>query len=98
MKKAFLWLFLLAGSFFSQEEARLLRFPAIHGDRIAFVYAGDLYTVASQGGVARRLTSHLVLSRFRVFRLTAPFWHSPANMTATPKSTSSPPKAETPGD
>jgi len=40
------------------EEARLLRFPAIHGDQIVFTYAGDLYTVASSGGVARRLTSH----------------------------------------
>lgn len=40
------------------DEARLLRFPTIHGDRITFTYAGDLYTVASRGGIARRLTSH----------------------------------------
>lgn len=39
------------------EEARLLRFPAIHGDQVVFGYAGDLYTVAASGGVARRLTS-----------------------------------------
>ncbi|MHB9008018.1 MAG: S41 family peptidase, partial [Limisphaerales bacterium] len=39
------------------DEARLLRFPAIHGDQVVFGYAGDLYTVGSQGGVARRLTS-----------------------------------------
>ena len=39
------------------EETRLLRFPAIHGDRIVFSYAGDLYTVSASGGVARRLTS-----------------------------------------
>ncbi len=39
------------------EEARLLRFPAIHGDQIAFGYAGDLYTVSARGGLARRLTS-----------------------------------------
>ncbi|MBK9139046.1 MAG: PD40 domain-containing protein [Verrucomicrobia bacterium] len=38
-------------------EARLLRFPAIHGDQIVFGYAGDLYTVSARGGVARRLTS-----------------------------------------
>jgi tricorn protease len=38
-------------------EARLLRFPAIHGDRIVFSYSGDLFTVSSGGGVARRLTS-----------------------------------------
>lgn len=39
-------------------EARMLRFPAIHGDRVVFTYAGDLYTVPSAGGTARRLTSH----------------------------------------
>ena len=40
------------------EEARLLRFPAIHGDQIVFSYAGDLYTVDADGGTARRITSH----------------------------------------
>ena len=40
------------------DEVRLLRFPAIHGDRIVFTYAGDLYTVPAVGGTARRLTSH----------------------------------------
>ncbi len=39
-------------------EARLLRFPTIHGKQVVFCYAGDLYTVDSAGGVARRLTSH----------------------------------------
>jgi tricorn protease len=39
-------------------EARLLRFPTLHGDRIVFGFAGDLYTVPARGGVARRLTSH----------------------------------------
>jgi len=38
-------------------EARLLRFPAIHEDQIVFTYAGDLYTVASTGGTARKLTN-----------------------------------------
>lgn len=42
----------------SQSETRLLRFPAIHGDRIVFSYAGDLYTVSSSGGTARKITSH----------------------------------------
>src|SRR5450631_3633625 len=40
------------------DDARLLRFPAIHGDHVAFTYAGNLYTVSARGGVARRLTSH----------------------------------------
>ncbi|HEY1187177.1 MAG TPA: PDZ domain-containing protein [Gemmata sp.] len=40
------------------DEARLLRFPAIHGDQVVFTYAGDLYTASAKGGTARRLTSH----------------------------------------
>jgi tricorn protease len=40
------------------DAARLLRFPAIHGDTVVFTYAGNLYTVGADGGVARRLTSH----------------------------------------
>lgn len=36
---------------------RLLRQPDIHGDRIAFVYAGDLWVVSAKGGDALRLTS-----------------------------------------
>lgn len=38
-------------------EARLLRFPDIHGDTIAFSHGGDLWTVPAGGGQARRLTS-----------------------------------------
>ncbi|MEW6741252.1 MAG: PDZ domain-containing protein [Planctomycetota bacterium] len=40
------------------EGARLLRYPDIHDDKVAFVYGGDLWLAASAGGVARRLTSH----------------------------------------
>ncbi|GIW78213.1 MAG: tricorn protease [Gemmatales bacterium] len=40
------------------QEARLLRFPAIHQDKIVFTYAGNLYTVSAKGGIARRLTNH----------------------------------------
>ena len=53
---------LIAGLFvhsaLAQDQARLLRFPAIHKDRIIFTYAGDLYSVSSAGGVARKLTGH----------------------------------------
>ncbi|HKQ98933.1 MAG TPA: S41 family peptidase [Candidatus Polarisedimenticolia bacterium] len=46
------------------EECRLLRQPDIQGDRIVFVYAGDLWTVPRAGGVAARLTTHDGLERF----------------------------------
>lgn len=42
----------------AQEEARLLRFPAVHGNQVAFTYAGDLYIASTNGGMARRITSH----------------------------------------
>jgi tricorn protease len=50
-------LFLIIPSF-AQDEARLLRFPATHGNQIVFTYAGDLYTVSTSGGTARKLTNH----------------------------------------
>jgi tricorn protease len=39
-------------------DSRLMRFPDINGELVAFVYAGDIWTVGSSGGDARRLTSH----------------------------------------
>src|SRR5258707_1956465 len=36
---------------------RLLRFPTTSGRQIVFCYAGELYTVAKEGGIARRITS-----------------------------------------
>jgi len=54
---AFCLLMLAAGFVGHAEEARLLRFPALHGDQLVFTYAGDLFTVSAKGGVARRLTS-----------------------------------------
>ena len=41
----------------AQGETRLLRFPDIHGDSIAFVYGGDVWLAGTGGGSARRLTS-----------------------------------------
>jgi len=41
----------------SAEPTRLLRFPDIHMDKVAFVYAGDIYVADVSGGTARRLTS-----------------------------------------
>lgn len=38
------------------EDARLMRHPDIHENRIVFSYGGDLWVVTSEGGVARQLT------------------------------------------
>jgi tricorn protease len=51
----------------AQGEARLLRFPTIHGQQLAFAYAGDLYTASAAGGIARRLTSHAGYEMFPHF-------------------------------
>lgn len=57
-------LFVFANFSFAEKEARLLRFPAVYGDQVVFTYAGDLYTAAGTGGVARKLTNH---SGFEMF-------------------------------
>jgi len=49
--------FLIATIAVAQEDARLLRFPAVYGEKVVFTYAGDLFEVALTGGTARRLTS-----------------------------------------
>ncbi len=48
---------LFTGFISAQNEARLMRFPAIHGNQIVFTYAGDLYSVEKAGGLARKLTN-----------------------------------------
>ena len=40
------------------DDARMLRYPDINRNLIAFVYAGDIWTVSAGGGNARRVTSH----------------------------------------
>src|SRR5882762_940073 len=49
------------------DTTRLLRFPATNGRQIIFCYAGELYTVGKEGGVARRLTSGPGYSSFPRF-------------------------------
>lgn len=49
---------IFVGYIFSIDDARLLRTPDINGNLIAFVYAGDIWTVPATGGDATRLTSH----------------------------------------
>jgi len=61
MKKLFLLVLVVFAGIslaHAQDEARLLRFPAVHGDQVVFTYAGDLYTVEKSGGIARKLTNH----------------------------------------
>ncbi|HTR22970.1 MAG TPA: PDZ domain-containing protein [Terriglobales bacterium] len=41
-----------------QTEGRLMLFPDIHNDKVAFVYGGDIWLASSSGGEARRITSH----------------------------------------
>src|SRR5438067_7939166 len=41
----------------AQIDARMLRQPAVSADKIAFVYAGDIWIVAKSGGAATRLSS-----------------------------------------
>ena len=48
----------------AQDEARLMRYPDINKNLIAFVYAGDIWSVEATGGEARRLTSHAGMELF----------------------------------
>ena len=48
----FLFVSLNAGN-----EARFMRFPDIHKDKIVFTYEGDLWLASTGGGVARRITN-----------------------------------------
>ncbi|MFW5878013.1 MAG: S41 family peptidase, partial [bacterium] len=71
MKKHFIaflaFIILSISSLYAQDEARLLRFPTIHEDKIVFTRAGDLYMVDAEGGMARRLTSHIGYEMFAKF-------------------------------
>src|SRR6056297_3125425 len=71
MKKQFITILAFIGLFYTglygQNEARLLRFPAIHENQIVFTQAGDLYTVDAEGGIARQLTSHPGYEMFAKF-------------------------------
>lgn len=48
-------------------QTKLLHFPAIHGDKVAFTYAGDLWTAPASGGSATRLTAHQGIEVFAKF-------------------------------
>ncbi len=48
---------LSAGAVSAQVDARMLREPDVSATHIAFVYAGDIWVVPKEGGVAERLSS-----------------------------------------
>ena len=51
----------------AHSQTKLLRFPDIHGDRVTFTYAGDLWTSPASGGSAIRLTAHPGMEVFAKF-------------------------------
>ncbi|MCU0227977.1 MAG: hypothetical protein MUF01_10095, partial [Bryobacterales bacterium] len=55
---------LLLVSALAFSQTKLLRFPDVHGDRVVFSYAGDLWTASTSGGAATRLTAHPGLELF----------------------------------
>ncbi|HOU74215.1 MAG TPA: PDZ domain-containing protein [Tenuifilum sp.] len=69
MKKLLLWVLAIAFTITAVQgqEARLMRFPAVHNNQVVFTYAGDLYTVDISGGVARKLTTHVGYEMFPHF-------------------------------
>ena len=67
MKKTILIFSLCIGlvtSALAVNDSRLLRFPDVNKHLIVFVYAGDIWSVSSMGGVAQKLTSHEGLELF----------------------------------
>jgi tricorn protease len=58
---------LLLGAGAGSAQTKLLRFPDIHGDKVVFVHAGDLWTAPVTGGTATRLTAHPGLEVFPKF-------------------------------
>jgi len=39
-------------------QTKLLRYPDVHGSRVAFCYGGDIWTASTSGGLAARVTAH----------------------------------------
>jgi len=48
----------------AQNDVRLMRYPDVNKNLIAFVYAGDIWSVDTKGGDAIRLTSHKGMELF----------------------------------
>ncbi|MGE3376438.1 MAG: S41 family peptidase [Vicinamibacteria bacterium] len=56
---------LLAGP--AAAQTKLLRFPDIHENTLAFTYGGDIWTASAGGGAASRVTAHPGLELFAKF-------------------------------
>jgi tricorn protease len=67
MKRIALLLALTFSLYAQDNLTRLLRQPDVHGDRVVFVYAGDLWLASTSGGEARRLTSDEGIELFPKF-------------------------------
>lgn len=66
----FLTLLMMAGPSLATTataQTKLLRFPDLHGEKVVFTYAGDLWTAPTSGGTATRLTAHPGLELFGKF-------------------------------
>ncbi|MGH9629961.1 MAG: S41 family peptidase [Bryobacteraceae bacterium] len=48
-------------------QTRLLRYPDLHGGKVVFTYAGDLWTASVEGGIAARITAHPGIELFAKF-------------------------------
>lgn len=60
-------LIIIVNSFVLSEETRLLRYPNASDKEITFTYAGDIYVVSIEGGLARRITNSKGLEIFPRF-------------------------------
>ena len=71
MKKIFLSAALLAASLasFAQQNPLWMRYPAISpdGSTIVFAYKGDIYSIPSQGGEARQLTTNAAFDSYPIW-------------------------------
>ncbi len=65
----FVWtafsLFVVGAS--AADQAKLMRFADMHGDRIVFTFEGDLWLIPADGGTAQRLTNHEGTESFAKF-------------------------------